>query len=96
MDVFTEEPGKSALTVLRPPEEKSNVVVAPGDYNYANLPSSATIVGRGAYVDLFYMRGNSGKYNTSRFSGPGCVNDHVFMSAGGGDHGDGIDILAGQ
>lgn len=31
VDAFTEEPGKSALTVLTPPEEKVAVTVAPGD-----------------------------------------------------------------
>lgn len=31
VELFTEEPGKSALTVLRPPVEKVTVAVAPGD-----------------------------------------------------------------
>jgi tetratricopeptide (TPR) repeat protein len=31
VELFTEEPGKSALTVLRPPIEKVTVSVAPGD-----------------------------------------------------------------
>jgi tetratricopeptide (TPR) repeat protein len=31
VEAFTEEPGKSALTVLRPPAEQVSVVVAPGD-----------------------------------------------------------------
>jgi tetratricopeptide (TPR) repeat protein len=31
VDLFTEEPGKSALTLLRPPIQKVTVAVAPGD-----------------------------------------------------------------
>lgn len=31
VEAFTEEPGKSALTLLRPPEQKVAVAVAPGD-----------------------------------------------------------------
>jgi tetratricopeptide (TPR) repeat protein len=31
VEAFTEEPGKSALTVLRPPAERVSVAVAPGD-----------------------------------------------------------------
>lgn len=52
VDLFTEEPGKSALTVLTPPEEKIVVTVDPGD-PVELVPVGNTLVARTARgVDL--------------------------------------------